>query len=355
MSNQELGRFIYLNLLDGCRLSCVRNVHCFTSCKQAKASTQWEPSGAWRQFIPTLKDKNIRVLYFSDEAVLMSSAAVKLIKEAVPSVKMVRVACDPDIISDYAVIDDLFSAGIDAIQLRLLGDNEKTHDGIKRPGSFKNTLKFMEYMYKKNFEAHVIIILCDANANELEGIYQLAFAYGAHHIALERTIEPPHALPNRENLVPRLKNVIRRGREEKRIVSLCDPVFLQFHEKKVEAYKKYSLLRAKVDLPKINRTCLAGTNTIAVRANGDVSICRFIPKTIANAFTDDLEAIFVKAALFEAEIRSRNSCANCFLREVCGGCLAYAYKYAPPGCQHDVFCHKLRNPDKITGLACEVK
>ncbi len=112
--------------------------------------------------------------------------------------------------------------------------------------------------------------------------------------------------------------------------------------------------------------CGAARFYAAIRPNGNIEPCVFLPITVGNIKHDHFEDLWANNRIFWT-IRDRtglqSSCGSCQYKSVCGGCRARAYAYfgdirAPdPGCINNKIAYqavlsRIMQKTKITQLEC---
>ncbi len=215
-------------------------------------------------------------------------------------------------------------AGVQDVQVSLDG-LEAVHDSIRGKGSFKRALTGIENLLAEEVDANVNLTLSKLNAEQIEGLVNLAKEMGLSAVSFSR-------------LVP-------CGRGEELGSQILTPVELariynnlsEFTDSKVSVISRDPLMtvaRLKEEIPDVDFPvggCAAGVFGVTVTADGSIMPCRRMDLSIGNIRDVSFRELWIESPVLQ-QLRNRQSyhggCQSCRYWAVCRGCRAVALAFA---------------------------
>jgi radical SAM protein with 4Fe4S-binding SPASM domain len=244
------------------------------------------------------------------------------------------------------------------VQISLDGKDEYTHDSFRGVnGAFNRTVEGIKNVVEAGIYTSIATTVTNENIEDVPELIKFVQSLGAQSIISYNFIptgrgkfivENDIAPKDRENL---LKFLYKENKCINLEIVSTAPQFGRVALQEETGSEKEFIPTHFFNTPKIGPLekisefiggCGAGRLYCAIRANGDIDPCVFMPITMGNILTDDFEKIWgeneVLNNLREKEAVKGN-CGKCDYRHYCGGCRARAYAYcgdymAPdPGCK----------------------
>jgi radical SAM protein with 4Fe4S-binding SPASM domain len=231
---------------------------------------------------------------------------------------------------DEKVAKELKKLGIKAYQLSLDG-LEKTHDFIRKKGSFKKTLRALKILKKVGIESNVLLTLSKINVKDLIPLMKLVSKIGVDVFSFGRLTPFGNCKIK--------KNDILSPKELRDI--LLDVLFEIIKLKKNGSKTRYHirenlfylLLKELNILPKLPQNnivydgCSIGIDSLAILPDGIVYPCRRLPIKIGKVPEEKIVKIFFESKELNKlrEVNKIEKCKDCYLFSICRGCRAVAY------------------------------
>ncbi|MEW6088764.1 MAG: GeoRSP system radical SAM/SPASM protein [bacterium] len=248
---------------------------------------------------------------------------------------------------DGEIVDKIKNSRISKVEVSLDSARERDHDNFRnKKGSFKKAVFAIELLRKNNIETAVSSVISRMNYREFGELIDLARKLGIKKITFHNYKCSGQGLKNRGelDLTPRewmgfYRDVLIKKKEISDItISLDDPVICLL--------KEFGG-RDKTIVP--GSSC--GKLSLAIKPNGDITPCGFMPVSIGNILKDDFKDIWKNSPVL-LKLRNKEAkgkCVSCENYEEClGGCSARAYAVSGDFNQPDPHCWKEDNASGST-------
>jgi radical SAM protein with 4Fe4S-binding SPASM domain len=230
----------------------------------------------------------------------------------------------------------LARAGVSMVKISLDG-LEKFHDRLRgRTGSYRAAINAIRHLRDNNIEVRVQSTLMKQNRNDLAALADITGRLGAN----VHTIVPlsPIGRASRSDMLS--------PAEYKDFINAFAEEISHFEHKTVYQIRPVFDLDMKIDLKTLSTKyiCEALTNSMEIKANGDIVPCSFFDIKLGNIYRDRLADVWTAARTdrIRKYFRPENlagACRSCASRERCGGgCLANAYALHNQLHARDVYC-----------------
>lgn len=350
-----------------CNLRCK---HCYsTAGKRLKDELTTEEAF---EAIDKFDRFGVTSIAFSGGEPLVRKDLFELTKYADEKGIYVAVATNGTLITED-MAEKMKDSGIKYVQISLDGLRE-THSSFRGvEGLFDKTVEGIRNCVKKGFFVNVSMVVTRYNYHEVEDVVNLCEELGVDWFMhynfiptgrgkeiLNKEITPEE----RENLLKMLytKNktsgitLLSTAPQFARVATQFEAEIIPTHFYNIEGEKLKNL-------SEFIGGCGAGRFYIAMRANGDIQPCVFLPLKVGNIRYDDLLDLWVNSKVFQ-ELRNKDiieGCGDCSYRYICGGCRARAYSYygdylkPDPGCIKNKKYHEIhmKNKADIVGVGME--
>lgn len=222
---------------------------------------------------------------------------------------------------DRAKAVELKQAGFAAVGISLDSHEAPVHDRFRGvEGSHVRALAALDYMQEAGIRTSISTVICTINQDSLYEIIALARKHGVSRLNLHNFKCSGHGLTNRDelDLSPTQWQAFYRlalAAKEK-----CGDMELSFDDPVI----------ASLGLPtesSLVKGSICGKLSLAIKANGDITPCGFIPVVIGNIVRDDLGEIWRNSQLLDMMRHKEPSgkCGTCDHYSDClGGCSARA-------------------------------
>ncbi|MBR4068436.1 MAG: radical SAM/SPASM domain protein, ACGX system [Clostridia bacterium] len=205
---------------------------------------------------------------------------------------------------------------------------EETHDLLRKPGSYKETMEKIGMLKKSGLKTTVMTTVSSLNIDQIPALVDEVVAAGADHYAFARYC--PSAKDGTNGLTP------ERYRE---LLYTCGKKFHELIEagcqtsfgKKDHLWVLYDYENGRFTPPEdalpnvIYGGCHCGTQHLTLLPNGDVMACRRVPDSVlGNLFTHSLEQLWAGQLSQYRQLERFEKCSGCELLSWCRGCPAVA-------------------------------
>lgn len=215
--------------------------------------------------------------------------------------------------------------GCEKYQLSIDGLRE-THDAIRRPGSFDETLKAIGTLRSAGIRTAVMTTVSQANVNEVPSIIDLVVDCKVDVFAFARYC--PDGDGFSDLVTPeRYRELLETCWERfVRYRSSCTSFNLKDHLWTPFLYEKGRFrLEDYPDDGLVYEGCNCGVNHLTILPNGDVYACRRMDSKVGNALESSIEEIFLGADEDAyRDVGALRKCSRCKLLRFCRGCPAVA-------------------------------
>lgn len=217
----------------------------------------------------------------------------------------------------------LVESGCWCYQVSLDG-TERTHDSIRKPGSFQATIKWLESAKEWKLRTSVMTTVSRLNYKQVPEVAKLAVDLGVNTYAFARYC-PTHD-DAELNLSPEEYHafLIRMWDFYQENVNRGTTFAFKDHLWKALMYEKGILQTNDDDI--VYDGCHCGLTHLTLLENGDIYACRRMESKVGHFPEDSLEQVFFGDELQKyREIEQIEGCGTCKLLRFCRGCRAVAY------------------------------
>ncbi|AJA46306.1 radical SAM family protein [Clostridium pasteurianum DSM 525 = ATCC 6013] len=229
---------------------------------------------------------------------------------------------------DENIVDKAIIGGINTIAISIDG-LEKTHDNMRKKGSFQRDMKALDLLGRKNIPSSVITTINNINIKELEQLKDILIEKGVVSWQLQLALPMGNMSKNSDLVVQpfQVDKVIdfayRTTMENKIVIQLAD--CMGYFNMKEASVRKHS---SNID-GYTWTGCSAGKYTLGILNNGDIVGCTSVrDKTLVegNIRTASLEDIWENPDNFSwnrgmKKEKLQGTCGKCKYGNIClGGC-----------------------------------
>lgn len=227
------------------------------------------------------------------------------------------------------VCEKLSAYGCRKYQLSLDGLRE-THDKIRRPGSFDETLAVIPYIRKAGIDVAVMFTVSRWNYKELPEVIDVVVEHHVDIFAFARycpSAEERDVCCSPEEyhwMMEQAWNRFEKYKDSATTFNLKDHLWTLFkYEKGLFDPNAYPEDEFVYD------GCNCGNCHFTILSDGDVYACRrIVDSRVGNVLTDDLYELFTGPQMDEYRVYEKfEKCAKCELLRFCRGCPAVAAGY----------------------------
>ncbi len=238
----------------------------------------------------------------------------------------------------------LKALGCERYQLSIDG-LRKTHDAMRKPGSFDITLQKIEVLRNAGIRCAIMTTVSGTNAHEMAGIIDTVVEYKADIFAFGRycptsSEKSTHLSPEQyKNVLETCWQKFEQYRDSGTSFNLKDHLWILF------LYEK-GLFQIPQGLEEnvIYDGCNCANCHLTILPKGEVYACRRMESNVGNAFNEKLFDIFTGDKMdYYREYDNFEKCSKCELKRFCRGCPAVAYGYTGNFYAPDPQCWKQIN------------
>jgi len=227
----------------------------------------------------------------------------------------------------------LAAHGVSRYQLSLDG-LEETHDALRRPGSFRDTLRALDVLRAAGIHENVMFTLSKRNADDLIPVMRLVAQKEVRRFDFARLAAIGNARADTfETFTPEeYREILLAVHTEMRRLAESGAVTRFGFKDPLWNLLRYELDDYRLDAHcagdtrKIFDGCRAGHTFLTLLADGTVYACRRFVSPLGNVRSDDLYDLFRHAPLLNRlrNVEYFHKCRVCELRQYCRGCPAVA-------------------------------
>lgn len=250
---------------------------------------------------------------------------------------------------------ELKKAGLSLVHVSLDGATPQSHDSFRgAPGLFQKAIEAIENCLSHDLMVCVATTATRANFREVPGIIDLCDALGVQWFILynyvpmgkgsfELDLSPLERQEVLEALMDKATTCQRT-----RLTTSAPYLSFMMRDRGQEPlvsthYLQLPHPRAHQGMVEVSSGCMAGKYHLAMKANGELTPCNFLPISLGHILQEPLEALWKESPILKALREEAPSeatlCGQCHHFEQCrGGCKARAYAYGEglhgedPGC-----------------------
>lgn len=205
---------------------------------------------------------------------------------------------------------------------------EQTHDRLRKPGSYKETMEKIALLNKVGLPSAVMTTVSSVNVDEIPAVIREMAAAKVSHYAFARYcptgdshdvgISPERYRKLLSDCAVTIRGLLDGG---------CKTRF----GKKDHLWLLYDYEQGRFKIPEDTQPgvvyggCHCGISHLTILPNGDVYACRRVQNSrVGNAMTDELSGIWAGPMRAYREYSRFEKCASCELMPWCRGCPAVA-------------------------------
>lgn len=218
-------------------------------------------------------------------------------------------------------------SGVRKVELSLDSVHPEVHDRFRHfPGAHERAVRAAGLLREAGVAVDVSSVICRINVDDWEGLVDLAAGLGARKISLQnyKCSGLGDLNKDRLDLSPAewrdfyTRALALKAERTDVEITLSDPILHSLEEAGCEAR----------DGEPLSRGCACGTLTMAVRPDGSITPCAFIPVTVGSLLEDDFDTLW-QGSEFLQGMRHREAvgkCRTCAAHDRCqGGCPSRVY------------------------------
>ncbi len=344
----------YLAIWDVTGLCNLRCKHCYSNAgRPAPGELDTERA---LEVIERLSGWNVPGLAFSGGEPLMRDDFFELAEASADEGMFTALATNGTLI-DRDTAERLEAAGVEYVEISLDGADPETHDrfrGVK--GAWERAVEGIRHCVETDMMTVIAFTVHRNNVNEIPRLLDLAEDLGVDGVAVFNFIPTGQGRFRRElDLPPELREevlrtLVREASDRDILIYSTAPQMARVSLEMNEAgdseilYGTHFAYAGKSrwiePLLEFLGGCGAGRFLMAIRPNGDVQPCVFLPVKVGNILEDDPEDLWDHEVFWACRDRDglKDPCGECEFRYVCGGCRARAYAITgdvrgpDPGC-----------------------
>ncbi len=234
--------------------------------------------------------------------------------------------------------------GISYYQVSIDG-KEGMHDGFRRSGSFKDTMKAIEMINSAEIRSAVMFTLSKANQNELLDVIDIMAEAGVDTFDFSRLVPMGSGKSMKSDMLSpaEFRGILLRVADKYNQLEMkgCKTHFGRKDPLWVLLQKELGILPA-YDGDKICDGCSIGMSVLSILADGTVYACRRLPIEIGKLPEQRLLDIFIHSQSLNTmrEHEKIKGCGSCDLLKVCRGCRAVSFGVFSDYFEKDPQCWK---------------
>lgn len=227
------------------------------------------------------------------------------------------------------ICERLAKLGVSRYQVSLDG-MEKTHDSIRKKGSFRKTLEAIPMISASGMDAGVMMTVSELNYRELPEVMDAAEKSGADVFTFARYVPQPgekySGIPPLEYRA--LLDTYMKKREEYRNRGSFTDFVLKDHLLALYCYEEGLFVPPEythVPGEAMPAGCHCANANLSILPDGSVLACRRTESSgLGNIFKDDLTSMWERCKAVYRRYEKHEACGNCRLSPWCRGCPAVA-------------------------------
>ena len=221
------------------------------------------------------------------------------------------------------ICERLYDVGCRSYQMSLDG-LETTHDSLRKPGSFKDTLRAIDLLKKSGIRVDIMSTVSKLNSADLPELAQLCVTIGvnvftfARYVPTHDDLEYQFTPEEYKSFLTQMWDILSENANETTIFPLKDHLWNLF------LYEKGMLNISDDDM--IIEGCSCAIQHIPILPDGTIYACRRFKSPIGNAFKASFTDIFFgQQAEVYRQYDQFETCSKCELLKYCRGCPAVSY------------------------------
>ncbi|MBI5207814.1 MAG: GeoRSP system radical SAM/SPASM protein [Candidatus Firestonebacteria bacterium] len=228
---------------------------------------------------------------------------------------------------DNKMAQKIKEAGFSKVEISLDSHIQEIHDNFRnKKGSFNRVKRAVAALKNAGVTVDISTVICKINNQNFHKIVDFARELGVRKISLHNFKCSGLGFCNRTelDLTPlEWKEFYEQAVKIKKIskdiiISLDDPIISSLSEHPEFKEKTEAIVKGSI----------CGKLSLAIKSNGDITPCGFLPLVIGNMLKDDILEVWQKSPVLEAmrNKKPKDKCQNCnFYTDCVGGCTSRAY------------------------------
>ena len=247
---------------------------------------------------------------------------------------------------DKNLAEKLKKAGLDGINISLDSIYPSKHDSFRgRKGAFKIAEKGIKTAVKTGLNCRIASAIGKFNYKEVSELAIKAVDLGCSAISFRRILPVSKGKSLKSEFLNK-RELAHVFKDVYKMLFFFYPLFNLYIQEPLDLFFAQKLLRKKFSS---FGGCGACRSLIEIKTNGDVWPCPILPIRIGNIYENSLTEI-LNHSLSKSFIKRdlKGVCKTCDLKQICGGCRAWALYKTGDILESDPLCLK-DNYEKIIG------
>lgn len=208
---------------------------------------------------------------------------------------------------------------------------EKTHDRLRKSGSFKDSIRALKLLNEAGIDSCVMLTLSKENIKEVEKVMEIIGKLNVFSFSFARLALVGKGRQFKDNQITPQEYRKFLIRVEKKMEELKNKGIKTRFGRKCHLWKLLEYEKGHINLPANKKIifddCTLGITGLIVLADGTVYACRRFPSYVGKVPEEKLLNIF----LYSPQLNNyRNyqlleKCSKCELLQICRGCPAVAF------------------------------
>ncbi len=336
-------RVIY-NVTAKCNLHCR---HCYAAELQGGVELSTDEALGVVEEVARCFGKDTKLIFSGGEPLLREDV-YDLIEHASRLGLRASLATNGTLITEQ-VAEKLRKSGLTEVSISLDAASPEIHDQIRGQGNFEKALEGLKACRRAGLEILIDPCVFSFNVEQVLELLGLAEELGAkglrifHYIPMGRG---KHELPSAQLTTDKYSEWLQRLYNEqlrKPNISIYVTQTPQYTLLLAKGVETGSSIASKM-YEELKPGCRAGTHTLSIKHNGDVTPCPLWTTALGNLRSQSLrEALNSELArkLRDKQRYLKGKCADCIYVDVCGGCRVRAYQATGDYFSEDPLCSEV--------------
>ncbi|MBI5207026.1 MAG: GeoRSP system radical SAM/SPASM protein [Candidatus Firestonebacteria bacterium] len=311
--------FINWSLSTRCNFNCN---HCYSRLEKAEELTFEEN----KKIIDIFSKNKIPFINYGGGEPLLVSYLSEITRYAVDKGLHVSMSSNGYLLDENMALK-IKNAGFSKVEISIDSHIPDIHDLFRnKQGSFERAKNAIIALHNAKVTVDISSVICQINHKNFHGIVDLARELDVRKISLHNFKCSGMGFCNRSELdltseewKEFYKQALKMKKDEKDIVlSLDDPI--------INSLEEYKILKDKVH--SVEKGSICGKLSLAIKSNGDITPCGFLPLVIGNMLKDDLIDMWNNSPILNSmrNKKPQDKCQSCSHYTDCiGGCTSRAY------------------------------
>jgi len=304
------------------------------------------------KIIDKLAKAGVYSIFFTGGEPLTRRDLPKIVSHSIKSGINVTISTNGTLLT-RDVVEELYSAGLDEIQISMQSPNPNRHDEIVGvPGAFDKTEKGVERAVDVGMRVIIAVVGTKSNYTDIPPLFEWALSKGAKVFRVLRLIpNSPSALKEvlgREEIDYIVSRITAMEGHKKAIIDIHVPPF--YIPGQYSNTMKYPYIRYPRLYSALSSTCTAGRATMAILATGEVVPCiefRSEEFYCGNILEKEIEEVWNHPNMLKLRNATPDKydgiyCSKCSLKFVCYSARCIAYRFDNSITGDDITCLKIR-------------